>query len=404
MQRRVAVAAVAALVVTAVGVRLWSADGDLRDADVVLRAGNGVTVTLPGGVVRSAVDGESLPRGAVVATGPGATATLDVRDRLIVLAPDTTVGVPDGSAADLRRGSILVDRRRGPDVSVTAGAVVLDEVDEGAVRVDRGFSVRVSVFSGAVRARTSDRELEIPRLYQAAVAGRALPDRPTPLRLTGDDWEQRVIPAVTSADAELSQLARGIDQDRRLTDSTQVQLLPAAYRGALFELPTGAGRSEALLPVAIGLAVDDGSVGDARRLRSAGGSWGVVAALVGARTADVSARLSELLAGPGEQQRGEPVVGGPTGSDDNGPQPTTSSGPRPTPTSGRPSPTRSPSASPSPSPSSSDALSPIRDLLPSASPSSTASPSSLPLLGSPRPLVRSDDQGGLSGILKALLG
>ncbi len=401
-----------AAVAAVAGVAALTAGGDLKDAEVMLRAGGGVTVTLPGGVSRSAIDGESLPRGAVVSTGSGVTATLDVRDRLVTLAPETTVAVPDGSSADLRRGSILVDRRKGPEVTIGAGAVVVDEIEEGAIRVDRGYSVRISVYSGGARAATSDRHLDVPRLYQAAIAGRALPDRPTPMRLTGDDWERLVIPAVTAADAELSQIARGIDRDARLADPAKVQILPAVYRGALSELPSGTGRSEALLPVAIGLAVDSSRVSDARTLRSAGGSWGVVASLVGARTGSVSARLAELLAGPGEPISDPNSVAVPTlGSTIGSPTSSARPGPTPRPTGSRP--TNQPSSSASPSPTASDALDPIIDLLPSATPTPRAAsptPSSLlatpGLIGATPPAAPAQPSagGGLSGVIKALLG
>jgi len=297
-----------------------------------------------------------------------------------------------------------------------AGALVLDEIEEGAVRVDRGFSTRVSVYSGGARATTSDRRLDVPRLHQAAVAGRALPDRPTPLRLTGDDWESLVIPAVTAADAELSQIARGIDRDVRLTDSSRVQVLPAVYRGALTELPSGAARSEALLPVAIGLAVDSTRVPRARQLRGEGGSWGVVAALVGARTASVSARLAQLLAEPGEQAALAPVAEAPASSGVGGPdpQPAGSPSPSPRPNGPRPSGSQAPSASPSPSPSSSDVVDTIRDLISSATPSASplvvlstralsSAPPKAPGVATSTALVNSDTSG-LAGILRALLG
>ncbi|HVF21281.1 MAG TPA: hypothetical protein VNA14_13725 [Mycobacteriales bacterium] len=408
-QRRATIAAAVAIALAISGAVVWSVDGDLRDAEVVLRAGAGVTVTTPGGVARSAVDGETLPNDAVVSTAAGATATLDVRDRLVLLAPETTVAVPDGSSASLRRGSILIDRRRGPGLTLDAGAVTLDEVDEGAVRVDRGFSVRVTVLSGGVRATTSDRRLEITRLRQVAVAGRALPDRPTPVRLTGDDWERLVIPAVIAADAELTQIARGIDGDRRLADAARTQLLPAVYREPLAQLPTDAGRSEALLPVAIGLAVDASMVSDARALRAEGGSWGVVASLVGARTAAVSARLAELLAGPGERPAsGDPQAGETAGASIVFPTSSTSSArPSATPTGPRPTGPTSPSPTPTSSPSE-DPLGPITDLLPSGTPTPTTpgavqspSPSPFPILGTPAPATSG---AALGSILRALLG
>ncbi|HVE98911.1 MAG TPA: hypothetical protein VNA12_07005 [Mycobacteriales bacterium] len=372
---RAALGLFVALSLLAGGWRVLSARGDLRDAEVVLR--DAVDVTVSSGTTRRAgVPGESLPPGATVSTGAAGSATLDVRDRLVRLAAATAVGVPDGATVQLTRGSILVDRRNGPEVTVRAGLLVIDEVDSGGLRVDRGFSTRVSVYSGGARARTSDRRIDVPRLHGVGVAGRALPDRPAPLRLTGDLWEREIIPQVVAADVTLTRLAKGLDTARTVPAGA-VEVLPAVYRDALASLPSNAGRSEALLPVAIGEAAGGAEeVVRSLDLRAAGASWGVVAALVGARSADVAAELSRLIrradpsAGPGTVAAGDP-----TEAPDFGPEP----GPTATPNrsgrpgqSPRPTPSRSSGPSPSSSPSPSEGVvETIRRLLPSGSPTPT---------------------------------
>jgi len=382
------------------GWRVWSAEGDLADAAVLVAGARQATVTNPGGAPRPAVDGESLAKGAVVTTGAAGAVTLDVRGRQIRLAPSTTVVVPDGAVAELRRGTVLVDRRRGPSVSVRIGDVTLDQVATGVLRADRGFSVRVVVYSGGARARTTDRRLDVPRLHQMAVAGQALPDRAQPLQLTGDDWEREVIPDVSAADAVLSRLARGIDADARLGAPARLAVLPAVYRAAVAGLPPDAGRSEALLPVAIGLAAQDGpsdtAVARADRLRRDGGSWGVVAGLMSSRTADVSRRLADLLS----QGSSTVAIGGPAGAlgGSGEPRPASSASPGPS-ASPRPSPrpsagaTSAPSPSPTPTPSSTvdQVVDTIRRLLPTPAatlvPTSAPAPSAGAALPTPTPLV-----------------
>ncbi len=379
---RVAIAMLTVGALVAGGLRVWSAEGNLADALVILRETRDATVIDPGGAARVAVEGESLRPGAVVTTGTAGAATLDVRGRRVRLAPTTTVAVPDGAVTELRRGAILVDRRRGPTLSVRIGDLTLDDVAPGALRVDRGFSVRIAVYAGGARARTTDRRLEIPRLHQVAVAGRALPDRAEPLRLSGDSWEREVIPEVSAADAVLTRLARGIDADPRLNDPARLTLLPAVYRESIDGLPAETGRSEALLPVAIGLAAQEGaedeSVALAGRLRREGGSWGVVAALLSARSTEVSRRLAGLFAA---RSAGAPVaVAGPRGGTirPGEPQPGTSAEPG-SPPSSRPSPrpTASPTSSPSPSSTVDQVVDTIRRLLPT--------PSALPGVASPSP-------------------
>lgn len=370
-------AVIAVLVVLSLvtgGWRVWSAEGDLVDAAVVLRVAQGTTIAAPGRAPRPGVVGESLAKGSTVSTDATGRAELDVRGRRLRLAPDTTVGVPDGATADLLRGAVLVDRREGPGITVLAGAVTVDEVDPGAVRIERGFSLRLAVLSGGARARTTGRRLDVPALHQLAVAGQALPDRALPLRLIGDDWEREVIPGVTSADVALTRLARGLDADARLATSSSFAVLPAAYRAAAAGLPSDAGRSEAVLPVAIGEAASGAdAVERAVQARRDGGSWGVVAGIVGARSADVTRVIADLLAAPSAVDGAEVVAGGAPGSGTPSGAPSTggaapSSRPTARPTSGGSSPTASPSPTPSPSSTVDEVVETVRRLLPTPLP------------------------------------
>jgi hypothetical protein len=131
-------------------------------------------------------------------------------------------------------------------------------------------------------------------LRQAVIGGDALPDATTPLRLTDDDGEAHAVPELVHDDEALNSLARGIDG----TGASTATVVTAAWHGPLTRTPSGVGRSERVLPVVIATA---GPASDATRryhsavaLRSAGGSWGVVAHLLGVGAARVVEELALL--------------------------------------------------------------------------------------------------------------
>ena len=317
--------------------------GSVRDEEVSL-AGVRDAVVVSGGAERTASDGTSLKKGDRVRTGPSGSATLVVRDRRVLLAPATEVVVPDGATVDLARGAVLVDRRRGPGVTVTAGDTTVDEIGTGALRIERRLTVLVAGVSAASRVRTvTGQRLELGRLHQVAVSGRALPREAVPLQLRHDAWERAVTPALLADDDRLNALAAGLDG-------------PAAIVPASLVPPRGVRASDALLPQAIGRAAGKDAEA-ARSLRARGGSWGVVAALLGTSAIDVAPALEAVLRGeapaPGPSAsptRGGIVAGPSPRPGDPRPQPTGSPRPTPTRSSGTPGP---PSTSPTPSPTTS---------------------------------------------------
>ncbi len=289
---------------------------------------------LSGGSEHVAVDGAHLRKRDRVRTTTGGTATLVVRGRRVVLGPNSEVKVPDGANVTLDKGSVLVDRRRGPSVTVNVADTIVDDVGEGAVRIERRLSVLVAALSTDARVRTATGpKLRLPTLYQVSVAGRSLPERGLPLHLRDDDWERSVIADVVADDVHLNDLADGLDSPGALA-------VPAS-----FEPPPDAPPSDLLLPEAIGRAAgsDEPTRGrlvvQARRLRADGGSWGVVARLVRTTAVDVGSALADVLRlGPTPEPSQSPTsTGGP------GPSPTTTSGP-----SGGPSPTTSKTPGPKP--------------------------------------------------------
>jgi hypothetical protein len=343
------VAAVACLAATLTGCSLTP----VKDQPVTL-SGVRAAVVVSGGTERPATDGAHLRKGDRVRTAPGGSATLTVRDRRVVLGESTDVVVPDGATVSLIGGSLLVDHRHGPGVTVLAGDTTVDRIGDGAVRVQRTFTVLVAALSAPAHVSTATGEDRlVAALYQTSVAGRALPTEAVPLHLRRDAWERAVVADLVADDVRLSGLARGI-----------------------------AG-GEALLAEAIGRAAgrDDaarrGFAKRAETLRGEGGSWGVVARLVRTSVLDVGTALAAVLhgvptEGPATQQPGSDgshVVAGGT------PQPTPERTPDPSPSTshdpGSHPPTSEPPTSSPPSSQS------VVEMLQSAIPT----PPALPIVG-----------------------
>lgn len=312
--------------------------GSVRDEDVSL-AGVRDAVVVSGGTERTASDGAKLGKGDRVRTGKSGSATLVVRDRRVVLAASTEVVVPDGATVELARGGLLVDRRRGPGVTVDAGDTTVDSIGTGALRVERRLSVLVAGLSATSRVRTATGpRLDLPALHQVTVAGRALPREAVPLQLRHDDWEHDVIGAVLADDTRLNALAAGLDGPGAI--------IPAAYQP-----PAGTRASDIVLVQAIARAAGKDPA-RARDLRARGGSWGVVAALLGTSAVRVGTTLAAVLDGaPDPSQSGGPS---PTPGVVAGGSPRPVAGPSPSPSPNRPQPTRTgPTGSPRPTSTSS---------------------------------------------------
>ena len=359
------VAAAGAVLVA--GLLAGCSGGDPRDAAVVLSGVRAATVTSAAGSVVPARDGMRLSDRDRVTTAANGAATLTARDRQVLLAGATEVTVPDGASLEVRKGSVLVDRRRGPGIDVTVAEVRVSDIAPGAVRIDRGFTVGVRVYSGSAEVRTtSGRRADVGALYGLRAAGTALPT-PTPLELVHDAWEREVIESVVLVDERLTAIARDLDATPRTT------AVPALFGAAPVIGPT----SESVLPVAIGRAArirgDEAQrVQRARELRDARGSWGVVAALLEAPQLDIGRFLDQLTAGGGASVGGPGGTGAPGSG--GGAQPGTTPGPAPT---SSPGPTGSASPSPTPSPTTpsptpdpvESVIASVEDLLPTPVPS-----------------------------------
>lgn len=322
-----------------------------------------VDVTLPDGTPVEVADGGEVPRGATVTTRAGGAAELTTRGRVVLLGASSAVTVVDGAHQELERGLVLVDATDGPGLEVDTTAADVAVAGDSLTRLERGqAAVRVAVFRGDTDVRSAGRagSRTVDELFQVQVPYGGLTGSTTPLVLTGDVWEQRYALDLVQDDRGLRALSSGLDASAE--DSGAVlTAVPAGLRAAATTADPGAGRGETLVSYLLATSAGRGgdSVGDrydtVRGYRRAGGSWGVVAALVATGADGASRALAALLDPDGS------VVAGPApGGDDpvGAVLPTRAPGPgatrRPTapasrpPTGGPPPTTTSPTRDPDP--------------------------------------------------------
>ena len=300
----------AGVLLTAVGVAALRTD--TASARTVLARGADAVLELPDGTTRPAVEGERVPLGATVRAGRTG-AELHTRDREVHLGADTDVTVLDGARQALRAGFVLVDASDAPGLELRTAAGTVTSADDSLVRVDGGALVRVGVLRGdaaAVRATDRRATTQVDTYFQVQVPRGGLPGAPTPFVLTpGDDYEAKLASALVAADMTLNALASRLDADgavgRVVLSSLREQVTPAT---ALAGAPGSEQALGYLIATAAPGAADLAARYDrVRELRAAGGSWGIVAAIVDAETGQVAAALNSLLM-PGTV----PVVAGGT--------------------------------------------------------------------------------------------
>ncbi|MDQ1694963.1 MAG: hypothetical protein QOJ03_316 [Frankiaceae bacterium] len=284
--------ALAATALLAVGMTLTGCSSSVSSAATELQRVFATTVVHADGSSVNGVAGLRLRPGDLVRTGTGGRAELVTRSRVVYVGSNAAVQIVDGARQQLRHGSVVVDAQHGPGLALRVAGLSVSTDAGSAVRAERSLTVRLGTLAGSARVTSrTGRQLTIPGLKQTMVGGDALPDTTTPLRLTDDDGESHAVPDLVRDDETLIALARGIDATGRST----AQAVNASWSVPL-TAPTGVGRSERILPAVIAAAGPAGRALDrydeAVRYRAAGGSWAVVARLVGVRASGVVAALA----------------------------------------------------------------------------------------------------------------
>ncbi|MDX6286162.1 MAG: hypothetical protein QOG53_1647 [Frankiales bacterium] len=374
-------AAIAVTAVAAVGM-LAGCGHSGASAVTTLTDARNVSVISPNGSTVPGVPGLRLRRGDVVQTSADGSAILSTSGRTAYLGGTGAYTVVNGVSGVLQRGAFVADARRGPQLRVQVGPFAV-RTDQSAVRIERTFAIRVGALSGRPLSITStDRGLTVAALHQVVIAGRVLPTRTTPLVLTNDDAERRVVPDLVFDDKQLTDAAASLNQGtegRTIVAAgqragLQVRISTAALQTTTPVVTTPV--SEAALPVAIArAAVGDAAAvpafrkvyDEAAQARADGGSWGVVARLAGTDATATSKAIEALLGIGGLVGPGAGPAGGTTAN--GNPQPGTSPAPQPGNTGngngsggGNPGPSPSPTPSPSPSPSG-GVVAPVQDVV-----------------------------------------
>ena len=292
----------AGVLLTAVGVAALRSD--TASADTVLGRGADAVLVLADGSTRDAVEGEKVPRGATVRAGRTG-ARLDTREREVHLGAATSVTVVDGARQVLREGFVLVDASSAPGVELQTAAAAVAASDDSLVRVDAGPLLRVGVLRGEdaeVRAAGRRTATDVPTYFQVQVPSGGLPGSPSPFVLTpGDRYEMELAAELVNADTDLNALAAQLDAGGAAGPAVLAALgaTPQVQPVAADATP-GAPLSERALGYLIATAAQQGGplperYDEVRSLRTAGGSWGVVAAIVAAPVDRVSGALNALL-------------------------------------------------------------------------------------------------------------
>lgn len=391
-----ATAALAATALLATAVLAGCGSSAAR-ASTVLQAARAATVELSDGSRQDAVVGMTVPAGATVHTAAGGSAALVAAGRTVLLGQATAVTVVDGEHERLRSGLVMIDARRAPGLTLDAGAASVQTPSGGLARVERGALLRAASFRRTLTVRPSGRKAQaaVPQLYQVQVPDGGLPGAVSPLALTRDAWERRYALDLVTADLDLDALAQGLDRNPASTTAV-LSVVPASFGSSVLAAP-GEPRSESALAYVLAGPGRSGTADryrEVRRLRAEGGSWGVVAAIVGADVAGAAAALDAVLnelTGPAALAAGGlppalgpgPLLGGGGGSSPQGPQPA----PNPTPPAGG-GPTSGPSPGPAPRPSSSPSADPVQDVITTVT----------GLLPSPRPVVVSPSPSPLVAV------
>lgn len=292
-----------AVLASAVGVAAFRTDP--AGVETVLQRGEDATLVLGDGTRRPAVEGEPVLSGTTVLAGR-AGAVLATAEREVHLYPSTVVTVVDGVRQVLRSGSVLVDASDAAGLGLDTPGAAVTTREGSLVRVDGGPLTRVGVLrteratepGASVRALGRAAPTDVAQYYQVQVATGGLPGATSPLLLSGDDYELSLARDLVLSDRMLNQIRRTL-----VTNTVEGGVVLAALNSSVPDVAlvaAAAPDTERALGYLIATATSGGSEADrfvrVRGLRSAGGSWGVVAAIVGSTVDGVGAQLARLLA------------------------------------------------------------------------------------------------------------
>ena len=376
------------LVVAVLGpVALWThGGGPLSGAPTrIVALPPGTIVRAEDGTLIHAHVGMTLPRNTLIRTGSGdgTLVVLDTRGRRVTLGDGSGLQVDYGGRQELLLGTVVVDSRNGPQLTLVDNDTVAEVAGGSLARITW---MQATSYAGTTRISTTvdgtTQQVTVARWHRADRA--AVTYDLGIARLANDDLDSLAEPDVVADELALRDLSAPL-LDPRVAATVRARLLPLAGK-----LPAGATDnrvSQAVTALAssetpladTAMCVAISAVGGTplRTLlawRADGGAWVAIAGLGHADVTAVTARFTELRAALLPSTT-------PPGTNPSGAQPTT--GTSSTPTTTTPTPTRT--TTPSPTRSSDvvdgvvnqlpgNAATPVRSNLPANRPPVTTPP------------------------------
>ena len=282
----------------------WQVSGTSALGQMELQARGGpVQIVRDGKTLQ--VDGTmSLQPFDVIKTSKDASAELRLAGaRNISLAELSEARVVDGRTIENLDGGLLA--RTSDPLNVMFDDVVA-LADRALFRVDQGFgSARAATYAGSVQLDAPGQtRLTVRRLFEAHISAGDLPGRARPYRVDrSDPWDPNILAYVFDLDEVLTDWGNGLEQQLGSSrpDST--------YFSALADRPAGFVRpylSRPTTDLLIGFSVADlasqplePAFRQTFRYRDDGGSWGVVASIMGAKQEPLKLALERVTAGTG---------------------------------------------------------------------------------------------------------
>jgi hypothetical protein len=278
--------------------------GGIDEMTLILESGR-ATVERDGHEIR-VEDEQDLDEGDLIRIDGVARLRL-AGDRHAFLEGRSRISVTNDHALDAHAGSVRVQSVHGDVFRVSFGDVEATATDSN-FRVDQGVgSTRVGTYLGSVSLSTpGEPDLRVPQYFEAAIAVGDLPDSTRPYRFDLDDvWDSVFLDSVIEVDDELTRTASALSG--QLVGGSGPSL---GYFNGLAKQDVDFMRrylKRATDELLIGFTIADNtrsgsmkrSFTRAFRLRDQGGRWGLIAAILDARTTSVVADLESIVGATG---------------------------------------------------------------------------------------------------------
>ncbi|MGH2794617.1 MAG: hypothetical protein ACRDKG_09960, partial [Actinomycetota bacterium] len=190
-------------------------NGSFRATELV----GAVVVRIPGAEARTLHEGDDVPVGSVLKTGPEATSFVRLEGaagRVVELQNDTQVTLVDDRSVSLDLGRVLGQTGTEQALRIESRGTGVELSVGGASRVERLLgALRVAVYQGSARVELLGRGVDVGRFRELVIAGGVPLEREArPLTLSATDrWDRRLLGDVLDFDRELGQFGTGFNSE-----------------------------------------------------------------------------------------------------------------------------------------------------------------------------------------------